>query len=287
MVGDAGVDLLARPEGGIVPGGDVRAGARLACGGAGANTARSLRACGAEPTLVARIGADAGGRLVRAELAASGVHCAFAVDPEAATCCVVVLLDAEGQRSMLADRGAAALLRAEDLAGCIPAGAAHLHLSGYVLLEESSRAAGLAALAAARAAGLSTSVDPQAAALLTDPAAFLADIRGVDLLLPNAAELAALTGGPEPASAAALLGTVGAVAVTSGAHGAAWVDRTGVTTVPAEAVDCVDSTGAGDAFDAGVLTAWLRGHSPARALRAGTRLAARTITHLGACRPPY
>ncbi|GAB3489200.1 sugar kinase [Amycolatopsis cihanbeyliensis] len=282
MVGDAGVDLLARPEGGIVPGGDVRAGARLACGGAGANTARTLRACGAEPTLVARIGADAGGRLVRAELAAAGVDCAFAVDPETATCCVVVLLDTEGQRSMLADRGAAARLRPEDVEAGLPGGAAHVHLSGYVLLEESSRPAGLAALAAARSAGMSTSVDPQAAALLTDAGAFLADIHGVDLLLPNAGELAALTGSPDPASAATLLGTVGAVAVTSGEHGAAWVDRGGMTTVAAEPVDCVDSTGAGDAFDAGVLTAWLRGHSPGGILRSGTRLAARTITHLGA-----
>ena len=63
-----------------------------------------------------------------------------------------------------------------------------------MLLDGSSRAAGLAALAAARGAGLTTSVDPQAAELLTDPAGFLDLVRGVDLLLPSAGELAALGG---------------------------------------------------------------------------------------------
>ena len=73
-----------------------------------------------------------------------------------------------------------------------------------MLLDPPSRAAGLACWPPA-AAGLTTSVDPQAAAHITDPAAFLADVRGVDLLLPNTEELAALTGSADPASAKELL----------------------------------------------------------------------------------
>jgi len=193
VVGDAGLDVVAQHSG-IVDGGDSGARVRLTGGGAGANTARWLAATGTDTTLIARVGDDAGGRLTRAELEAAGVRCAFAVDPEAATCCVVSLVDGSGQRSMLADRGANARFCPDDVTADALAGASHLHLSGYVLLYPSSRPGGLAALAAARDAGLTTSVDPQAAALITDPEAFLADVDGVDLLLPNTDELLALTG---------------------------------------------------------------------------------------------
>ncbi|RZQ63268.1 carbohydrate kinase family protein [Amycolatopsis suaedae] len=277
VVGDAGLDVVARHDGPIVHGGDVRSAVRLAGGGAGANTALWLRAAGADTTLIARIGDDDGGRLIRGKLDEAGVRCALTVDPEAPTCCVVVLVDGDGQRSMLPDRGANARFSPDDVDPAALAGAAHLHLSGYVLLDASSRPAGLAALAAAKRAGLTTSVDPQAAALITDPTAFLGDVAGVDLLLPNTAELVALTGSDDPASAKQLLGTVGAVAVTCGLDGACWVDADGVVSVPAAPAEVVDTTGAGDAFDAGVLAAWLAGESTVDSLRAGVRLAARAV----------
>jgi sugar/nucleoside kinase (ribokinase family) len=282
VVGDAGLDVVARYDGAIAHGDDTRARVRLSGGGAGANTALWLATTGMDTTLVARVGDDAGGAIVRTELEAAGVRCAFTIDDEATTCCVVVLVDADGQRSMLPDRGANARFGPSDVDRAVLADAAHLHVSGYVLLDPASRPGGLAALAAAREAGLTTSVDPQSAALLTDPAAFLDDVRGVDLLLPNAGELAALTGSREPAAAAELLGTVGAVAVTSGLGGASWVDAEGVAAVSSEPADCVDSTGAGDAFDAGVLSGWLSGQSTMDALRAGVRLGARAVSRVGA-----
>lgn len=282
VVGDAGLDVVAWHQDEIAHGDDTRARVRLTGGGAGANTALWLASCGVEPTLVTRVGDDAGGRLVRAELEAAGVDCVFAVDDRAATFCVVVLVDADGQRTMLADRGANARFAAGDIDPAVLAGATHLHLSGYVLLYESSRPAGLAALEAARKAGLTTSVDPQSAALIADRKAFLEDVRDVDLLLPNAPELAALTGSPCPDSASELLDVVGAVAVTAGTDGAIWVDARGVTSVPAEPAECVDATGAGDAFDAGLLSAWLHGKSTMDALRAGVRLATRAIGRVGA-----
>ncbi|SFW89488.1 carbohydrate kinase family protein [Amycolatopsis australiensis] len=281
VVGDAALDVIARHDKPLPHGGDARAKIRFTGGGAGANTALWLRSLGAETTLLARIGDDPGGRLIRAELEAAGVRCAFAVDPEAPTCCVVVMVDGSGQRSMLADRGANQRFAPEDVTPDALSGARHLHLSGYVLLDPPSRAAGLAALAAAKEAGLTTSVDPQAAAHITDPAAFLDDVRGVDLLMPNTEELVALTGSADPASAKELLDTVGAVVVTAGLEGASWVDAGGVTSVPAVEADCVDSTGAGDAFDAGVLTGWLAGESTVDILRHGTRLGALAVGKVG------
>jgi sugar/nucleoside kinase (ribokinase family) len=276
VVGDAGVDVIAVPDGHIVHGGDTRARIRITTGGAGANTATWLARLGAEVVLVGRIGDDPAGRQVHNELTAAGVRCALTRDPNAPTCCVVVLVDSDGQRSMLPDHGAGALLQPGDLSSDLLRTARHLHLSGYVLLNPASRDAGLAMLAAARNAGLTTSVDPQSAALIKDPGAFLGWIRGVDLLLPNEDELALLSGAHDP------LDFVGAIGATAGAGGASWTDRDSKVSVPAEQVSCVDSTGAGDAFNAGVLISWLAGEQPGAALRAGVRAATKAVGAIGA-----
>ncbi|MGW5054444.1 carbohydrate kinase family protein [Actinokineospora sp. NPDC004072] len=274
VVGDTALDVVARPEGAVRHGHDTRGRIALTAGGAGANTAAWLAHLGAEVTLVSRVGADAAAGQAREELAGLGVRCAFTEDPAATTGCVVVLVDPDGQRTMVPDRGANARLQPSDLAPETLADADHLHLSGYVLLDASSRAAGLHALAAAKAAGLTTSVDPQAAALIEDPAEFLGWVRGVDLLLPNADEMAVL--------GADALAHVGAVAVTAGGDGASWVDASGTVSVPAMTVECVDSTGAGDAFDAGVLVAWLSGADPRSALAAGVAAGAAAVGRVGA-----
>ena len=280
VVGDVALDVLVTPATVPVAGADVPTQIRTRPGGAGANTAAWLahlgRASGIAVTLAARVGADPPGRAAAADLAAAGVTAHLAVDPEAATCTVVSLVGA-GDRTLLSDRGAAALLVPDDLPDV--AGFDHLHLSGYVLLDASSRAAGRAALAAARAAGISTSVDPQVAPALAAPgraAAFLDDVRGVDLLLPNTDELRALGG------TAAVLQHVGAVAISAGADGASWADPTGRCHAVAPPATVVDATGAGDAFDAGVLVARLSGASPAEALAAGCSAGAAAVGRLGA-----
>jgi sugar/nucleoside kinase (ribokinase family) len=292
VVGDVALDVLVTPASAPVPGADVPARIRTRPGGAGANTAAWLAHLGADPTLAARVGDDPAGRAATADLAALGVTPHLTVDPGAATCTVVALLGAAdhaeapsrpetlllaGDRTLLSDRGAAAHLAPADLPAV--AGFDHLHLSGYVLLDASSRAAGVAALAAAQTGGLTTSVDPQAAPALAAPGraeGFLADVRGVDLLLPNADELRALGG------EAAVLGQVGAVAASAGKYGAMWADRSGRWSVPAPAVDVLDATGAGDAFDAGVLVAWLGGADQRSALTAGCAAGAAAVGRMGA-----
>jgi sugar/nucleoside kinase (ribokinase family) len=282
VVGDVGLDVVARPEGAIAAGSDTHAQVRLTPGGAGANTAEWLVASGARALLMGRIGADAAGRQVHDGLVRTGVECVLAVDPEAPTCCVVVIVDAHGGRTMLDDRGASARLVAADIDAAALDGAAHLHLSGYVLLSPASRPAGIFALAAARTAGLTTSVDPQSAAQITDPECFLADVSGVDVLLPNADELRVLTGSDDLAAADKLLEWVGAVAFTDGPRGATWVDRSGSVNVSAVPATYVDPTGCGDAFDAGLLATWLRGSGLQAALGAGVAAGARAVSVLGA-----
>jgi ribokinase len=280
VVGDVATDVVVVHSGRLAAGSDTPAQIRVTGGGSAANTAAWLAAEGVPVTLVAVVGDDPAGTDRVAELTALGVRCAVRRAPSAATGAVVVLATA-GERTMLADRGANLLLAPSDVDGASAAGARHLHLSGYVLLDAASRPAGLAALAAP---GRTTSVDAASAAPLRG-LPFLDWVRGADLLLANADEAAVLLGGAAaPADLARGLAASGVAhaVVKCGADGAVWATAGGdVVSAPAEPVVAVDPTGAGDAFAAGLLAAWLGGAPPVDALRAGTVLGARAVGRVG------
>lgn len=283
VLGDVGVDVIARPSGPVVAGGDTPSSVSTTPGGAGANSAAWLAAYGCDVALLGRVGADAAGAAARVALEAGGVRCAFSVDPERPTCTVVVIVDTAGERTMLSDRGASGGLQASDVDLTAVHGPAttllrpHLHLSGFVLLAETSRAAGRAALRQAAELGWSTSVDPQAANLVAayGSSAFLDLVRGVEILLPNAAEAVALGG------VAAILGAAGEVVVTHGAGRAEWVTRESRVTAVIPDTDCIDTTGCGDAFNAGLLSAWLADATRAEALRTGVEAGSRCAARVG------
>ena len=102
------------------------------------------------------------------------------------------------------------------------------------------------------AAGMSTSVDPSSAALLSGGLRQLG--KGVGLLVPNASRGAgAFTGLEAPVAAARVLAeSFPEVVVTLGEEGALWTDGSEVVRVAAEPAEVVDTTGAGDAFAAGL-----------------------------------
>jgi sugar/nucleoside kinase (ribokinase family) len=231
-----------------------------------------------------------------AELVTLGVGCAAVRRVPGTPTGSVVVLVADGERSMLCDRGANALLSPADIDAALAANpdAAHLHLSGYVFFDPRSAPAGRHALAAARARGLTTSVDAASAAPLRRLGAsvFAEWVAGVDILLANLDEALVLAtrgapgaptaqGAPD-AVVAALADLAEHVVVKRGAEGAVWADATGTYRVAAQRVDvAVDPTGAGDAFAAGLLAAWLTGADPAEALTAGAERGARAVQILG------
>jgi sugar/nucleoside kinase (ribokinase family) len=282
VVGDVGLDVITRPSGDIQWHSDTPSSVALVPGGAGGNSASWLAGLGASVVLVARVGADAAGATCRTELEAAGVRCAFAVDPALPTCMVVILLDAHGDRTMFPDRGANKAFSVDDvdLASLrLPAEPRpHLHLSGYVLFDAGSRAAGLESLRQARALGWSTSVDPQSPALIEREGVdvFLSWVSGVDLLLPNESEVVALGGMP------AILEHTHEVVATYSAAGARWVGAGVDETAEAPFVDNVDATGCGDAFNAGLLSAWLRGEDRSAALRSGVAAGSAAAARVGA-----
>ncbi|KXK61456.1 ribokinase [Micromonospora rosaria] len=291
VVGDVVTDVVAVLAGPVAPGSDTPAAIRVTGGGQAANTAAWLAAQGVPVTLVGAVGDDDAGRDRAAELARGGVHCALATHAGTATGTVIVLA-AEGERTMITERGANLRLSPEHVEAALAAApdARHLHLSGYPLLDAASRPAGLRALAAAHEHGLTTSVDAASAAPLRQvgAAAFLTWVRDADLLLVNADEAAALAGGTDPAQQArTLAGRVRRVVVKRGAAGALWVEGDTLVEVTApRRVPVVDATGAGDAFAAGLLAAWLTGAPAPTALARAADLGATAVTTTGA-RPPH
>jgi sugar/nucleoside kinase (ribokinase family) len=288
VVGDIVTDVLAVLAEPLAHGSDTRARIGSTGGGQAANTAAWLAHAGAAVTLVGAVGGDEAGAARLAELAAAGVTCAVRRRPGAPTGSVIVLVHGQ-ERTMVTDRGANLLLRPSDVDDALAGApeAVHLHLSAYPLLDPASRPAGRHALAAARARGLTTSVDTASAEPLrrAGAAAVLEWVRGVDLLFANQAEAAVLAGPGGPAGLATVLATAigGSAVVKLGADGAVWAGPGhAVVRRAAPSVPTVDPTGAGDAFAAGLLAAWVDGAAPGDALRAGIELGARAVGLTGA-----
>ena len=285
-VGDVMTDVVVRATGATAYGSDTPSHITTQGGGSAANVAAWIAASRSPVAFVGRRGGDPYGLLAERMLRDVGVQVHLAVDPALPTGTCVVIVAADGERSMFPDAGANAALSPDDLPPGLFARGRHLHLSGYPLLHAGARGAAFDALGRARGAGMSVSVDPSSGGLLraVGPDAFLGWIAGADLLLANEEEARVLAGCDDPDQAAAsLLDVCEAVVVKLGAHGALVRSRDGsAARVEAVAVDAVDTTGAGDSFAAGLLPAWHSGAGWHAALEAGSRLAATCVTQVGA-----
>ena len=287
-LGDLMVDVLARLPGPLAVGTDTPAPIAVLGGGSAANTAAWLRAAGVPATFVGRVGNDAQGRAQRDALAASGLDLALSVDPVLPTGTCIVLVDETGERTMVPDAGANAALSPTDVPVESFAPGDHLHVSGYALFG-GAREAALHALAAARAADMTVSVGAASSGPLRSvgASAFLGWVGTGALLFANRDEAQVLTGLPDASDGAAVLAAlVGRAVVTCGAEGAVYCDGAEPVHVPAPVVKVLDSTGAGDAFAAGVLAAFHDGALPADALEYAHALAATACSIAGA-RPTF
>lgn len=281
-VGDLMVDVLARLPGPLAPGSDTPAPTTVHGGGAAANVASWLAYAAADVTFLGRVGDDALGRFAVAELECAGVTVAVTLDPDRPTGTVIVLVDPDGERTMIPDAGANAGLGTVPVE--LPDDVALLYVSGYALLGAGSRPFALAALEQARRRGCPVAADAASAAPLTPVAGEFGTWLGPDVLVfANADEARVLTGATDPRQAARELGRRhGAAVVKRGAAGALWSDGEQLIAVRARPVRVVDSTGAGDAFAAGFLAAQLQGADVAGCLDAAVGLAARAVGQVGA-----
>ena len=236
----------------------------LGIGGAAAITAVAAARLGLRSALVAAIGDDPAGDFMLGQLAAAGVDTAAVVVRPGQPTGMTVALSRGNDRAILTATGAMSTLTAADIPGDLIRRARHLHVSSYFLLERSLGPGLPAVLRAARRGGTTTSLDTN-----WDPelrwggdtlGACLAE---TDVLLPSEAEARHLSGaaaiGP---AAAALNGRGPRVVVKLGARGALCADgqRWHRIELPARLDHpVVDTTGAGDCFNAGLIAGLRRG----------------------------
>jgi sugar/nucleoside kinase (ribokinase family) len=281
VIGDVMTDVIVRPEGPLARASDRRAKIAFRPGGSAANQAAWLASFGVKVDFVARVGA-ADVQSETARLAAIGVKPHLAGDAELDTGRLIALVDPDGERSFLTDRGANEALEASDISDALIAGAAIIHLSGYSFFAPRPRTAVLDVM---RRAGLKpVSVDPASAEFLREAGAdnFLAWTRDASILFPNAEEAAILAGSNDPETQCARLAThYPLVVVKRGAAGceaAAGARRWRVAAPPVEAID---TTGAGDAFVAAFLAERVAGADIEAALARGAAAGALASTVVG------
>jgi len=260
-LGDLTLDVSVLLSGAIALGGDTDAEIRMSPGGQAANVAAWIAALGAHARFIGKRGADDAGQLALAGLERARVEVLGPVGGRNGVICSLVSPD--GERSMAADRAAAAELRPEDVEPEWLEGCDHLFVSGYALLREPARAAAFHAAELARAAGAGVSVDLGTWSAIRD--AGPEELRGhVTALAPDTVfaneDEERIVGGPLPGVTWIL---------KRGSRGCSF-DGDERAALPIKRV--IDSTGAGDALAAGFIVG-----GPELALEA----AARCVSRLG------
>jgi sugar/nucleoside kinase (ribokinase family) len=250
VIGDAVLDVRAVPATPIRPGADVPGSVEVGPGGQGANLAVRLARRGVAARLVCRIGSDEAGDLLRRALESDGVEL-FDLGTTR-TGAVLVLLDADGERTMLSHR---VPLLTPGLPIAAVLDAEWVVVSGYVLLEPSAgmspsgpvprRAIAGCALDAAQAGAwldAARSLQPHLLVVNDDEARVLASVEAED-----AAGLCRV-----------LSEVLGAIVVVTGRSGATAVIGDEIVTSGASTdTTPVDTTGAGDAFTAALVAGLL------------------------------
>ncbi len=284
MVGDVVNDVVVRPLVPVSVGSDTRSSITDSPGGQGANQAAWLGALGVPCRFASRVGvSDA--QLHRVALEQFGVDTRLTVDDERPTGAIVVLSQPNGERTMFTDPGASSHLQAADLPPTLLEGACLVHLSAYSLFTAGSRQPVLDLCRAASGTGLPLSVDPASVSCLQDvgSSAFFDWTAGFTFFFPNLAEARLLVGeGDPPRLAQRLLERYPVVALKLGADGAVVASRDeGSVSIPAWAATVLDTTGAGDAFCAGFIGAWVEGAGLRAAGVAGVEAAALCVAAAG------
>jgi sugar/nucleoside kinase (ribokinase family) len=230
---------------------------------------------------VGRVGDDDRGRFCVAALRDAGIETDAVITDGAQATGLTVALSCATDRALVTFPGAIADLGGADIPDTLLRGAAHLHISSY-FLQRNLQAGIIDLLVRARAAGLTVSLDPGFDPEGTWDAGLLAALRLVDVFLPNAVEACALAHTDDVEAALRTLAAIGpTVIVKHGREGCLALDGERVVRVPAFTVAAVDTTGAGDNFNAGFLHAWLRSHPLAHCLRWAAACGALSTRALG------
>ena len=249
VVGSLNVDTTMKIKRMPLPGETIAAmGKSSAAGGKGANQAVSAARSGAQTSFVGEVGKDNGGQMMLKDLQDNGIDVSgIRENDQVGTGSAAILLDENGQNSILVYGGANQQLSVED----VEAAKKQIVSADFVVAQfETPQAATLRAFQLAKENGVTTILNP-APAQKIDPAV----LKLTDLIIPNETESSTLTGiiitdETSMLMSAAKFAQMGVrnLIITVGAKGAFYCTQDGYNFIPAFKVDAVDTTAAGDTF---------------------------------------
>jgi len=283
IAGEANVDLLVNGVLELEVGKEKLADdLSLVLGGSSAITAFNLSQLGASVRFAAVLGRDAFGYFVSQKMEEAGIDISAIRWLDQEKTGVTIWHSLARERAGVTYAGTIARLRASDVTHEVLTSARHLHVGAYFLLTALHPDAPELFLTAKRA-GLTTSLDCNYDPSETWDSNIWQVLRHTDVFFPNEQEARLLTHCDDPLSAARRLNQFAQLVVVKlGAEGALVVTREETFHQPAVAVaDVVDTTGAGDSFNAGFLSQYVRGASLRACAEAGTQAASRSVTKIG------
>lgn len=254
-------------------------------GGNGANTSLALATLGIPTRLAGAIGCDGPARFLLETLLDAGVDTCGVEPCQEPTSTTIVMINGEGNRKFLNRPGSSGIAFAHpvDFDERLLAGMAHFHMASLFILPRLRHSAP-ETLRRARAAGLATSLDTTWDPLGQWMDALAPCLPLLDYLFMNEDEARMATGSADPAAAAheVLRRGVRTAVMKLGSQGCAIFTGSEEIHIPAFEVECVDTTGAGDCFVAGFLSALMRGGSLEEAGRMGNAAGALAVRQVGA-----
>jgi sugar/nucleoside kinase (ribokinase family) len=304
-IGNAIVDVVARTDDSFLSRHDMHKGAmalidaamaeRLyaampagieSSGGSAANTCAVAAGLGARVAYLGKVAQDQLGAVFRHDITAAGVHFPSApAEGGVPTARCLILVTHEGQRTMNTFLGACVSFGPADVDATLVGDAAVTYLEGYLFDPPAAQAAFRAAAAAAHAAGRQVALSlSDAFCVNRHRDAFRALVRDdVDILFANEAEICSLYEENDfAAAAAAAQRDVALAALTRSEAGSVILRGAETVEIPAYPANVVDTTGAGDAYAAGFLTAFTAGRDLPACGALGSLAAAEVIAQYGA-----
>jgi sugar/nucleoside kinase (ribokinase family) len=255
----------------------------LELGSSSAICAAGLARLGTPVSFLGKAGADVLGRFCIDELRHRGVDVELVrVDPALKT--GITASFSSDDRALATFPGAIAELTADEIPTSIFGGFTHLHVSSYYL--QRGLQAGLSGLfQAAKQAGLTVSLDPgHDPSERWGPALLSGAIEHCDVLFLNEVELAGMSGSAGVSEGLRAVSNGRAIVVAKlGRRGCAAMAAGRYYSAGAIEVDAIDTTGAGDSFNAGFLHAWLRGFPLESCLDCGSICGGLSTRKLGGC----
>ena len=283
VVGEINVDLVLQGYRDFpVPGKEVLVDDfSMVLGSASAICAMGLARLGTSVSFLGKVGDDPWGRFCLDALRGRNIDVSRVIVDASLKTGVTVAITSSKDRALVSFLGSIGALTGADVPAKALEAFDHLHVSSY-FLQEGLRPGIQGLFRAARGLGLTTSLDPG-----FDPSETwgrdLSDTLGeADLFFPNEVELRGVTGTANPEEALRALRKDGLRVVAKlGGDGAMTLDGDRPLHVAAFPVKPIDTTGAGDSFDAGFLHAWLAGEPVAACLRLGAACGALSTLGLG------